>query len=97
VTYDVEARLPAVGGNPRGANVVVRADGDGAGEAAEAALGALLADDVLGLDRAALRVRPAPGAPPEVYRPRFRAHVCPVTGERDGHWDLRRVYPRGGG
>jgi hypothetical protein len=97
VTYDVEVRLPALGGNPRGSSVVVQVYENSAGEAAEVALGMLVAGDALGLDRAALRVRPAPGAPPEVYRPRFRAHVCPVTGERDGHWDLRRVYPRGGG
>lgn len=96
MTYEVEARFPAVYPSSRGINLLVRADGDTAEEAAYLAAGMLAAEDLLELDRAALRVRPAPGALPEVYRPYFTPHVCPVTGERDGHWDVRRLYPRGG-
>jgi hypothetical protein len=99
VTFSVEVRPPAIYPERRARNHVLDVEADDAEEAAYLALWEIAHEDgLLGHEHVALRARPAadPGAHPDVFRPVFRAHVCPVTGERDGSWDVRRVYPRPG-
>jgi hypothetical protein len=99
VIFSVEVRPPAIYPELRARNYALVVEADDAEEAAYIALREIAHEDgLLVYERVALRARPASdaGAHPEVFRPVFRAHVCPVTGERDGFWDVRRVYPRPG-